>query len=203
MKTIENQIHDQGYEIIAGLDEAGRGCWAGPLVVAICAFKKDYVNLAINDSKKLNVKQRHLIFEQITKDAYYWNYLVFDAAFVDQYNPKRTSILGMETLVKNAAKKLDFVLVDWEKIDTDLPVKSLAKGDQKSQAIAAASIIAKTIRDQLIDRIDRQFPQYGFKQHQGYGTKIHQAKLEAFGPIDKIHRFSYKPIKLILTKNKC
>ena len=203
MKTIENQIHDQGYEIIAGLDEAGRGCWAGPLVVAICAFKKDYVNLAINDSKKLNAKQRHLVFEQIIKDAYYWNYLVFDAAFVDQHNPKKASILAMEMLVKNAAKKLDFVLVDWEKINVKLPSQSLAKGDQKSQAIAAASIIAKTIRDQLIDQIDQQFPQYGFKHHQGYGTKMHQAKLEAFGPIAKIHRFSYKPIKLILTKNKC
>ena len=201
MKTIENQIHDQCYEIIAGLDESGRCCWAGQLVVAICAFKKDYVNLAINDSKKLNAKQRHLIFEQIIKDAYYWNYLVLDATFVDRHNPKKASILAMEMLVKNATKKLDFILADWEKINVELPSQSLAKGDQKSQAIAAASIIAKTIRDQLIDEIDQQYPQYGFKQHQGYGTKMHQAKLEAFGPIAKIHRFSYKPIKLILIKN--
>ena len=198
MNEIEKQLHQKGYQKIAGLDEAGRGCWAGPLVVAICVLPKDYFNPAIKDSKLLKPKVRHQLFEEILAIATYYNYVVYEAPLVDQLNPKQASLQGMTKLIAQATSQIDYVLSDFEKPQTQLPCMALVKGDQRSQSIAAAAIIAKTIRDQLIEQIALIYPEYGFAKHQGYGTKMHQMALTKYGPIKGIHRFSYKPIKSFL-----
>lgn len=199
-KEYENKLYKNGFKYIAGLDEVGRGCLAGPLVVALVIFDHHYVNNEINDSKKISKTKRHYLFKEIINNAIYWDYIIYDADFVDKYNPKRTSILGMEYLVNNSKHKIDFVLVDAEKIDVNIESISIIKGDQKSQTIAAASIIAKTIRDLEIDKINKHFPLFEFNKHQGYGTKKHIEILKKKGPIKGIHRFSYKPIKRLLNK---
>lgn len=195
-KGYENDLYKKGYKYIAGLDEVGRGCWAGPLVVAMVIFDSNYVNNKINDSKTISRDKRHNLYNQITNDALYWDYVVYDAEFVDKNNPKRTSVLGMEYLINNSKHKIDFALIDAEKVCVKIRTKSIIKGDKKSQTIAAASIIAKTIRDQEMDKLDKKYPLFEFKNHQGYGTKKHIEHLNKFGPIKGVHRFSYKPIKL-------
>lgn len=202
MKKIENELFKKGFNFIAGVDEVGRGCWAGPLVVAICCFQKEYENPKIKDSKKLNHKQRLEIFKEIKNEALFFDYVIYDANFVDQNNPKKTSIIGMEFLINKHKDKFDFALSDAEKLNLNsIPYQAIIKGDEKSQAIAAASIIAKIIRDQIMFEIDLKYPQFDFKSNKGYGTIKHRNALDKYGPIKNIHRFSYKPIKMLKNKS--
>lgn len=195
MKEIENQLKiKNGYKNICGLDEVGRGCWAGPLVVAICLFDNKYFDNEINDSKKLKEHQREKLFDKIINNAIFVDWVIYDAEFVDQHNPKITSIIGMEHLINKHKDKIDFCLIDAEKVNADVPSMSIIKGDEKSFAIAAASIVAKVIRDRIMKELDKVYPEYGFASHKGYGTKKHLESLKKHGPIKKIHRFSYKPI---------
>lgn len=198
MKTYENRLYHQKYKMIAGLDEAGRGCWAGPLVIALCVFDSSYVNQEINDSKKLKETQRAKVFNQIIKDAQLVDWIIYDASFVDQYNPKKASIMGMQYLIEKHQRSIDYCLIDYEKVEVSIPTQSITKGDAKSQTIAAASIVAKYIRDQIMNDLDKQYPFYSFKIHKGYGTKKHYEALLKYHPIKKVHRFSYKPIQKIL-----
>lgn len=198
MKEYEENLYQQNYFNIAGLDEAGRGCWAGPLVVAICIFDPTYINHEINDSKKINEQKREKLFHQIIKDAKLVDWIVYDANFVDHHNPKQSSILGMQYLIDKHQNVIDYCLIDFEKISSSIPTKSITKGDAKSQTIAAASIVAKYIRDQIMKEIHLKYPQYSFDVHKGYGTKKHYDALIKYHPIQNIHRFSYKPIKKIL-----
>lgn len=202
MKKYENELYNQGFKNIAGLDEVGRGCWAGPLVVSICLFEPNYINPKINDSKKIKEKDRKYIFDEIIKDAQLVDWVVFDAEYVDKYNPKQTSINGMEYLIEKHNQKIDYCLIDAERIKSLTPFKSIIKGDQVSQSIAAASIVAKVIRDEIMKNLDKKYNNYSFSQHKGYGTKKHLEELETFGPIKGIHRFSYKPIKRIVEFKK-
>lgn len=195
MKSLEKRLHRRGFWQIAGLDEAGRGAWAGPLVVALCVFAPDYTNKAIIDSKRLTRARRQALFAEITAQAQYFDYIVYPAVAVDLHNPKRLSIMGMEHLVARARGHIDYVLTDAEPIQIPLEHKAIIKGDQKCQVIAAAAIIAKTVRDQHMAQIARAWPNYGFNQHQGYGTQNHQRALEQWGPIAAVHRFSYRPIQ--------
>lgn len=197
MKTFEKELIKSGFQNIAGLDEAGRGPLAGPIVVAICVFANEYVNAEINDSKKLSATKREQLFEVIIRDAKYYDFQILDAEFVDKHNPKKSSIIGMENLIEKALSKgvIDFALIDAEKVNTTLKTKSIIKGDQLSQTIAAASIIAKQIRDKIMVDLSKEYPTYGFDKHKGYGTKMHLQAIKDYGPIVGIHRFSYKPIK--------
>lgn len=202
MKKFEEKYYQKGFNNICGLDEAGRGCWAGPLVVAICVLSKNYLNNDIKDSKRINKKRRHHLFKEIINNAIYYDYIIYSPKFVDQYNPKQASIIGMKFLIKKANDKIDLAFIDGEKLEnTNIPTITIIKGDSLSQSIAAASIIAKTIRDFEMDKIDKKYPHYDFKNNQGYGTKKHIYYLEKFGPIKNVHRFSYKPIKRLLNKN--
>lgn len=171
MKEYEKNLYQQNYFNIAGLDEAGRGCWAGPLVVAICIFDPIYINHEINDSKKIKEQKREKLFHQIIKDAKLVDWIVYDANFVDHHNPKQSSILGMQHLINKHQNVIDYCLIDFEKISSPVPTKSIIKGDAKSQSIAAASIVAKYIRDQIMYEIHLQYPKYSFNVHKGYGTK--------------------------------
>lgn len=198
MKKFEDKLYKEGYKNIAGLDEVGRGCWAGPLVVAICVFNKDYLNNEIKDSKKISEDKRERIFDQISKDALIVDWVIYDAHFVDQNNPKKTSQIGMEFLINKYKDKIDFALIDAEQIKSSVETMSIIKGDTQSQSIAGASIIAKVIRDRIMKSLDKEYPNYFFSSHKGYGTKKHWEAIKNYGPIKKIHRFSYKPIKKIL-----
>lgn len=195
MKEIENQLRvENGYKNICGLDEVGRGCWAGPLVVAICLFDHEYFDNEINDSKKLKESERERLFNKIINNAIFVDWIIYDAEFVDKHNPKTTSIIGMEYLINKHKNKIDFCLIDAEKVETDVPNMSIIKGDEKSFTIAAASIVAKVIRDRIMKELDKVYPEYGFAAHKGYGTKKHLESLKKHGPIKTVHRFSYKPI---------
>lgn len=202
MKKYENELFKKGFKKIAGIDEVGRGCWAGPLVVAICMFDSNYVNEKIKDSKQINENVRNSLFNEIIKNAILVDWIIYDPNFVDLYNPKKVSIIGMEYLINKHVSKLDYCLIDAEKITSPIPCMSIIKGDSKSQSIAAASIVAKVIRDNIMKQLDKQYPKYHFGKHKGYGTYQHKLALTHYGPIKNVHRFSYKPIKNIVTINE-
>lgn len=185
-------------QLVLGLDEAGRGCWAGPLVVAGCILPVNYHCDLIKDSKQLSEKQRFNLVKQIKQDALAYEIICFTPKEVDKLNPKAASILGMEQITQKIKIKPNVVLIDAEKIKTNLPTISLIHGDANSISIAAASILAKTYRDQMMIDLDQKYPEYGFSKHKGYGTKFHAQILKQKGPITNIHRFSYRPIKNLI-----
>ena len=202
MKKYENDLYSKGYKKIVGLDEVGRGCWAGPLVVAICMFDQHYENKDIKDSKTINERKRKILFEQIKKDALLIDWVIYDPEFVDKNNPKQTSKIGMEFLINKHKDKIDFCLIDAEKVNSSVPNLSIIKGDSQSISIAGASIVAKVIRDRIMIELNQKYPQYHFDLNKGYGTKKHLEALEKYGPIKNVHRFSYKPIKKVDNLNK-
>lgn len=202
MYVYENKYFYKGYKNIAGVDEVGRGCWAGPLVVAAVILPPRYRNNQINDSKTLPIKKREELFDIIVKDAIDYQIIFIDPIEVDKLNPKSASIEGMQRALAGLKIKPDIALVDYEKInDPKQKVESITKGDAKSISIAAASIIAKVARDRYMIQINDKFPQYNFKKNKGYGTLEHLKALKKYGPIKNFHRFSYKPVqKAINTK---
>lgn len=191
----EKKYARQGYKKIAGLDEVGRGCWAGPLVVAAVILPINYVNNEINDSKTLSNKKRMELYDVITKVAIDYSIVFIDAKEVDKLNPKQASIIGMQRALTNLNhNKPDVALIDAENIQTEITTKSIIKGDLKSITIASASILAKVSRDLYMMNISKKYPQYFFEKHKGYGTLLHLKALKKYGPIIGFHRFSYKPI---------
>ena len=190
----EQRCYEQNKIKIAGLDEAGRGCWAGPLVVAACVLPKNYRNDKIRDSKKISSQERETLFNEIKKHAIAYEVVFIDPTEVDKFNPKQASILGMEYAVDALKIKPDHLLIDAEKITSRIPQTSIIGGDDKSISIAAASILAKVSRDHYMSNIHQVYPLYNFKKHKGYGTKEHLCALKKYGPIKNFHRFSYKPI---------
>ena len=196
MREYENKYLNEGYKHIIGCDEAGRGPWAGPLVAAAVMLPNDYNNDLIDDSKKLSEQQRTELFEEIKKVAIGYEIVVKDATYVDEHNPKKSSRDAMTEGANKIMKQDTFVLVDAETLPIENSI-GIIKGDQKSISIAAASILAKHTRDQLMFEIDKELPEYSFKNHKGYGTKKHQEALLKYG-VTKYHRKSYKPVKELL-----
>lgn len=188
-----------GKSFVIGLDEAGRGPIAGPLVVAGVVFPKGYDHDAIYDSKKLSEKKREELFDEIKKDALYYKIEIVSEKEVDEYNIYRATQMTMEKIVLEC-NVCDCVLSDAMPLPAvDLPLESLVKGDQKSVSIAAASILAKVTRDRIMIELDAKYPEYGLKQHKGYPTKKHLEALETYGVLD-IHRKSYGPVQKQLSK---
>ena len=196
MKQYENIAYKNNYKVIGGLDEVGRGSIGGPLVCALVILPQEYNNLKINDSKKINDKQRRVLEIEIINNAIDYNIQVIDSELVDKLNPKEASKFCMIKCIENIKTKPDYCLVDFEKLDIDIPSNSITKGDQKSISIAAASIIAKVYRDNLMIDLSKQYPLYCFDKNKGYLTKIHLEAINKYGPIKGVHRFSYKPIKI-------
>lgn len=194
MNKYEYEANQIGYQYIIGVDEVGRGCIAGPLVCAGVIFPIGYTNSEIKDSKMLSIKQREKLYDQIIQDCLAYHIVIISPEEVDHINPKQASRLGMKRCVQEIEFKPDYALIDFEKLDIDIPSLSLVKGDQKSVSIAAASIIAKVYRDRILDELHTKYPQYDFLHNKGYLTKKHIQALKDFGPIKSIHRFSYKPI---------
>jgi Ribonuclease HII len=195
----EQDAYNQGYQCIAGCDEAGRGPLAGPLVVAAVIFKKGYYNELINDSKKITSKKRTELFDLILKEAKDYTIVIKTVAEVDEENVYQASRLGMIEAVNQLKFKVDCVLTDAMPLKNTMHCVPIIKGDQKSISIAASSILAKVTRDKIMEEYDEVYPEYGFKKHKGYPTKLHKEALNKYG-VTAIHRKSFKPIKEILNK---
>lgn len=183
-------------DLVLGIDEVGRGCLAGPLIVCGIILKPNYYNNKIKDSKLLSTKQRQLLSDDILKNTNAYLILKASPIKVDQFGIKNCTINLMTKIVKQLGMKVKKILVDYEKIkDTNYLVNSIVKGDQISYSIAAASIVAKVYRDKLMQKLSLKYPDYQFDKNKGYGTKQHLNSLKQYGPIKSVHRFSYRPIK--------
>lgn len=176
---------------VMGIDEAGRGPLCGPLVVACCVLPKNYKNDEINDSKKLSDKKRRKLFNIITKDALYFSIEIVPPKVIDELNILEATRSAMQklSLKYNVAN----VLTDAVKIENKKNIP-IIKGDAKSISIAAASILAKVVRDSIMHGYDILYPEYEYKKHKGYPTKRHIELIRKYGVFD-IYRFSYKPVK--------
>lgn len=184
-----------GYWPVAGLDEAGRGPLAGPVVAAAVILDENNIPEGLNDSKKLNVKKREILFEQIMATAHV-AICSNSAKTIDETDIRKASLDAMRRSLIGLEVEAKFALVDGRDIPygINIPANALVKGDGRSLSIAAASIIAKVTRDRLMDRAASLYPEYGFEKHAGYGTKAHREAIEQHGPCP-IHRFSFKPIR--------
>ena len=190
----ETEFRRKGYNRILGIDEAGRGPLAGPLVIAGVVLPVDFNNEEIDDSKKISDKKRRELFKVIMDNALEVKVNIVDVETIDRLNILRATKEGMEDIVKLVGDNCDAVFVDAVKLDDmGKPVLSLIKGDALSQSIAAASIIAKVTRDDIMLELDKECPQYNFKKNKGYGTKDHLIALEKYG-VTKHHRMSYAPV---------
>ena len=189
------------FGIITGVDEAGRGPLAGPVVVAavILDLKKEIPGL--NDSKKLSEKKREELYDIITKEAICWEVKIVSPEIIDEINILQATLFGMEEAVLALKVKPNLCLIDGNKIPKKLVgfSKAIVKGDAKIASIAAASILAKVTRDRLMHKLHEEFPQYNFKQNKGYPTKEHIAALDKYGILE-CHRKSYKPIQQLTLK---
>lgn len=192
----EQELLDKGYKLIAGIDEAGRGALAGPLVVASVILPSNYQNSLINDSKALNDKTRRMLYKEIVNNALDYAIIVIDVEEITKYNIYQATKRGMLKAL-NSLKEYDASLSDAMNLENGKPNISLIKGDRLSQTIAAASILAKVYRDDLMLDYDRDYPEYSFKDHKGYGTKKHLSAIEEKG-ILPIHRPTFEPLKTLL-----
>lgn len=193
MKTANEyeKICWQKNKLLVGIDEAGRGPLAGPLVVAGVVFPKDYDTGEIYDSKKLTEKKREELFEIIKSDALFYDIEIVDEKTIDRLNILEATRQAMSRIAMKAP--VDIVLTDAMKLHIDKEVIDLVKGDQKSGSIAAGSILAKVTRDHIMYELDKKYPQYGFGKNKGYPTKAHLEALQRYGVLD-IHRRSYRPV---------
>lgn len=192
--TYEIAWWSEGKKKIIGIDEAGRGPIAGPLVVAAVSFPVGFSHDEIYDSKKISEKKRVALFQSIIKLASEYHIRIITPAMIDEQNIYRATQNAMRDL-SNSFQDADGVLTDAMPLpDHELDVLSLVKGDQKSVSISAASILAKVVRDGIMKAYDIQYPRYGFAKHKGYPTKGHMEAMHQFGVIDGLYRKSYRPV---------
>lgn len=199
LTTFETNARKQGFELIAGVDEVGRGPLAGPVVAAACIIKEGLIIEGIDDSKLLSPVKRQALYKQLTThpDIVY-SLAVVSESVIDDINILKASLQAMKEAILSLPSGCDFILVDGPFLpDVSIPGKAIIQGDGRSQAIAAASIIAKEHRDTLMRDYHQQYPQYGFNQHYGYATELHRQALSEYGPCP-IHRRSFEPIKSML-----
>lgn len=200
MYQYEEKLFKQGINYIAGVDEAGRGPLAGPVVAAAVILKKDAKFTYVNDSKQLTEKERDLALIEIKEQALAIGIGISSVQEIDLINIYRASREAMLSAISQLKIKPEFILSDAMPMEIDIPMESIIKGDQKSVSIAAASIVAKTTRDAYMIEMDKLFPAYGFAKHKGYPTKEHVEAIKTYG-ILPIHRKTYEPIKSMLKKD--
>ena len=192
MNVFESKAREDGYRAVAGVDEAGRGPLAGPVVAAAVILPPGYEHPGINDSKKLSSRQRERLYAIIQHDAVSIGVGLSEAPLIDRVNILQATLLAMKEAVLELFPPPDFLLIDGlNRIDLATPQEAIIRGDSQSVSIAAASIIAKVSRDRLMEMYHRQFPQYNFLRNKGYGTKEHRAAIVKFGRC-KIHRRSFR-----------
>jgi ribonuclease HII len=185
--------------LICGVDEAGRGPLAGPVVAAAVILSHDLDTSGIADSKSLSPRSRSRLKDRILESSSLWGVGIVEPEIVDQMNILRAALLAMRRAVEGLPVAPDVVLVDGNREIPDLPIpqRTIIGGDSKEKAISAASILAKTLRDDIMTMFDREFPGYGFRKHKGYPTREHIARLHLLGPCS-IHRKSFRPIASLL-----
>lgn len=192
LKEFENKLYNEGAKYIAGIDEAGRGPLAGPVVVGCVIMKPDSFIEYVNDSKKLSESKREILYEKITSEAVAWSVGIVDEKEIDKLNILNATKKALTMAINNLNVKPDVILVDaLDKIETNnIPYISVIKGDAKIYSISAASIIAKVTRDRIMKEYDEVYPEYGFAQHKGYGTAKHIEAIKEHG-ICPLHRKTF------------
>lgn len=198
MLTYERQLWEQGYDIVAGVDEVGRGPLAGPVVAAAVVLPQDFSILGINDSKKVTEKKREELFPIIKEEAVAYGIGIVDHQVIDEINILEATKIAMKKAITNlkidlekkTGKSLKYILIDALTLDIDVPQMGMVKGDAKSVSIAAASIIAKVTRDHMMIDYDTKYPGYSFASNKGYGTKAHYEGLDSLG-MCPIHRKTF------------
>jgi ribonuclease HII len=194
----ERKLQRQGFKYIAGLDESGRGAWAGPIVAAAVILDPKIKIKGLKDSKLLRAPNREEFFDKIANVAIAWSVAAINQQTIDKIGIQEANILAMKQALKKLSPGADYSLTDALSLSyRQLPNLAFIKGDRKITSIAAASIIAKVMRDQMMDKLDEQYPQYGFKQHKGYGTAHHFQMLAEHG-ICEIHRKTWQPMKYFI-----
>lgn len=194
----ENEKYNNGYNIICGVDEAGRGPLAGPVYAAAVVLKRGQTIEGVNDSKKLSEKKRELLFDKIIAQCEDYSIGTASEKEIDEINILQATFLAMKRAVEGLSLRPDCALVDGNQVPPlNCDVETVIKGDSKSESIAAASILAKVSRDRYMLEMAEKYPQYGFEKHKGYGTKLHYEMIEKYG-ICEIHRKSF--LKKVLSK---
>lgn len=187
----ENEAFAQGFKLVCGVDEAGRGPLAGPVCAAAVILPPQAQIAGLNDSKKLTDKKRRELYDVITREAVSYGIAFASEKEIDEHNILQATFLAMERALAQLTPQPALALLDGNRSkDFGLPVRTIVKGDSLSASIAAASILAKVTRDRLMEEYDAQYPQYGFAVHKGYGTKRHYDALRAYGPC-ALHRQSF------------
>jgi len=190
----ERALSSYGYQRVCGIDEAGRGPLAGPVVAAAVILPSGYAPAGIRDSKLLTEKQRETLYDKILLEAVAIGVGVIDHATIDEINILQATYLAMESSIQNLSAQPDYLLIDALTLPRmPLPQKGIIRGDNLSISIAAASIVAKVTRDRLMAEYHREFPEYNFLSHKGYGTEEHLRNLRAFGPCP-IHRKTFRGV---------
>lgn len=197
---LEKSLFGRGYDYIAGVDEAGRGPLAGPVVAACVLIPKNFVIppdlSAVNDSKKISASSRRELFQAIIKNKLVYGLGICSPQMIDKINILQATWRAMRQAIRKTGIEPDMILVDGRLLIPGIRQKQQAiiHGDGKIFSIAVASIIAKVKRDQLMERMHQKYPEYGFNRHKGYGTKLHCAQIKKFGP-SPIHRLSFARVK--------
>ena len=188
---IENSLYSNGYQAVCGVDEAGRGPLAGPVCAAAVILPRDLEIPGLNDSKKLTDKKRRELMPIIKEQAIAYGIGFASEQEIDEINILQATYLAMERAIAQLEGKADYALIDGNRAkDFGLPVRTVVKGDSLSASIAAASVLAKVTRDDIMLELAKEYPQYGFEIHKGYGTKAHYEALRQYGHC-KIHRLSF------------
>jgi ribonuclease HII len=195
MDHFERHAYEEGFRLIAGVDEAGRGPLAGPVVAAAVALPPGFKNPEIRDSKELTPRKREKLYNVITQEARMIGLGVIEPAVIDSINILRASLMAMEEAVCNLSLLPDYLLIDGiHPLKMMIPQRTVIRGDALSLSMACASIIAKVSRDRIMEIYHKQFPQYNFIKNKGYGTKEHLQAIRNHG-LCKIHRRSFKPVR--------
>ncbi|MCR8967350.1 ribonuclease HII [Streptococcus zalophi] len=200
MLSYERNLYQKGFSLICGIDEVGRGPLAGPVVAAAVILPENTLIAGLNDSKKIPKKKHHSIYQKVMESALAVGIGIIDNKAIDDINIYQASKLAMLDAVSKLEITPDFLLIDAMTLDCDIPQEAIIKGDSKSLSIAAASIVAKVTRDQLMNDYHSQYPLYDFNSNAGYGTKKHLDALKAYG-ITPIHRQTFEPIKSMVNKS--
>ncbi len=181
--TLENQLYEEGFSLVCGVDEAGRGPLCGPVFAAACILPDGLVLEGLNDSKKLTPKKRDKLFDLICENAIAYSIASASVEEIDELNILEADLLAMRRAIDGLSVKADFALIDGNIArDFQIPARAIIGGDAKSPSIAAASILAKVARDRDCIKLDEEYPQYGIAKHKGYGTKQHMDALRTYGP---------------------
>ncbi len=197
MREYEDNAISGGHKYICGVDEVGRGCLAGPVVSAAVILNLEHTIEGIDDSKKLTAKKRESLYEQITATALAYSVSIIDPQTIDRVNIYNATKIAMNEAIANLSIKPNLLLIDAMKLGSSINEISIIKGDSKSISIAAASIVAKVYRDNMMTEYAKQYPEYGFEKHKGYGTAVHLKAIEKHGITD-IHRKTFKPVAVYL-----